>query len=33
MFADMGYKIFRRSISWSRIYPNGDEIEPNQKRN
>ena len=31
MFADMGYKTFRMSISWSRIFPNGDETEPNQK--
>ena len=31
MFANMGFKAFRLSIDWSRIYPNGDEDEPNQK--
>ncbi len=31
LFAEMGFKIFRMSISWSRIYPNGDETTPNQK--
>lgn len=31
MLADMGLKIFRTSISWSRIFPNGDELEPNQE--
>ncbi|WP_028042762.1 glycoside hydrolase family 1 protein [Candidatus Stoquefichus massiliensis] len=31
MFADMGFKMFRMSISWSRIYPTGIEEEPNQK--
>jgi 6-phospho-beta-glucosidase len=31
LFAEMGFKIFRMSISWSRIFPHGDESEPNQK--
>lgn len=30
LFAEMGFKIFRMSISWSRIFPHGDENEPNQ---
>lgn len=28
--AGMGFKAFRTSISWSRIFPNGDETEPNE---
>lgn len=31
LFAEMGFKIFRMSIAWSRIYPNGIEVEPNQE--
>ena len=31
LFADLGFKVFRTSIAWSRIFPNGDEIEPNEK--
>ena len=31
LFAEMGFKTFRMSISWSRLYPNGDEETPNQK--
>lgn len=31
LFAEMGFKMFRMSISWSRIYPHGDEEKPNQK--
>ncbi len=27
----MGFKMFRMSISWSRLYPHGDENEPNQE--
>lgn len=27
--AEMGFKVFRLSIAWTRIYPNGDELEPN----
>ncbi|UUX33251.1 glycoside hydrolase family 1 protein [Fundicoccus culcitae] len=29
LFAEMGFKVFRLSLSWSRIFPNGDENEPN----
>lgn len=31
LFAEMGFKIFRTSIAWSRIFPNGDELTPNEK--
>lgn len=31
MFAEMGFKTFRLSIAWSRIYPNGDEPMPNEE--
>ncbi len=27
----MGFKTFRLSIAWSRIFPNGDDKEPNEK--
>lgn len=30
LFAEMGFKVFRTSISWPRIFPNGDELEPNE---
>ena len=30
MFAEMGFKVFRTSIAWSRIFPSGDEEEPNE---
>lgn len=30
LFAEMGFKIFRMSISWARIFPNGIEEKPNQ---
>ncbi|MEE0154393.1 MAG: 6-phospho-beta-glucosidase [Agathobaculum butyriciproducens] len=30
LFAKMGFKCFRTSISWSRIFPKGDEAEPNE---
>jgi 6-phospho-beta-glucosidase len=30
LFAEMGFKVYRFSIAWSRIYPNGDEAEPNE---
>ena len=30
LFAEMGFKCFRFSIAWSRIFPNGDETEPNE---
>lgn len=31
LFAEMGFKAFRTSISWARIFPNGDDLEPNEK--
>ena len=31
MMAEMGFKVFRTSIAWSRIFPRGDEEKPNQK--
>ena len=31
LFAEMGFKTFRLSIAWSRIFPNGDDKEPNEK--
>ena len=30
LFAEMGFKVLRVSIAWSRIFPNGDEKEPNE---
>ena len=30
LFAEMGFKVFRTSIAWSRIYPNGDDAAPNE---
>ena len=30
LFAEMGFKVFRLSIAWSRIFPNGDESTPNE---
>ena len=30
LFAEMGFNIFRMSISWSRIFPKGNEDKPNQ---
>ena len=30
LFAEMGFKAFRMSIAWSRIFPAGDELEPNE---
>lgn len=29
LFAEMGFKVYRMSISWSRLYPHGDEKTPN----
>lgn len=31
LFKKLGLKCFRMSITWSRIYPNGDESEPNKE--
>ncbi len=31
LFAEMGFKVFRTSFAWSRIFPNGDDTEPNEK--
>lgn len=30
LFAEMGFKCFRTSIAWTRIFPNGDDTEPNE---
>ena len=30
LFAEMGFKTFRMSIAWSRIFPNGTDAEPNE---
>lgn len=30
LFAEMGFGVYRFSIAWSRIFPNGDETEPNE---
>lgn len=31
LFAEMGFKCFRTSINWTRIFPTGMETEPNEK--
>lgn len=31
LMAEMGFKVFRLSIGWSRIFPNGDDAEPNEE--
>ena len=31
LFAEMGFKTYRLSIAWSRIFPKGDEAEPNEE--
>jgi 6-phospho-beta-glucosidase len=31
LFAEMGFRMFRMSINWTRIFPNGDDETPNQK--
>lgn len=31
MFAEMGFSTFRMSIAWTRIFPNGDEDQPNEE--
>lgn len=30
LFAEMGFKIYRMSINWTRIYPNGDDLHANE---
>ncbi|WP_433945040.1 glycoside hydrolase family 1 protein [Paenibacillus sp. SN-8-1] len=30
LLAEMGFKTFRTSIDWSRVFPKGDETEPNE---
>ena len=30
LFAEMGFKSYRFSIAWARIFPNGDEVIPNE---
>lgn len=30
LFAELGFKAFRMSIHWSRIFPNGYDLEPNE---
>ena len=30
LMAEMGFKTFRLSIAWTRIFPNGDEEKPNE---
>lgn len=31
LFGEMGFKTFRLSISWARIFPNGDDLQPNEE--
>ena len=31
LFAKMGFTVYRFSIAWSRIFPNGDDAEPNEE--
>ena len=31
LFAEMGFKVFRLSLSWTRIFPNGDDEIPNEE--
>ena len=31
LFAEMGFKTYRCSIAWSRIFPEGDEEQPNEE--
>ena len=30
LFAEMGFKAYRMSIAWTRIFPNGDDAKPNE---
>lgn len=31
LFGEMGFKTYRLSIAWTRIFPKGDELEPNEE--
>ncbi|MBR0283174.1 MAG: family 1 glycosylhydrolase [Oscillibacter sp.] len=31
LFAEMGFKVFRLSVAWSRIFPTGEEEQPNEE--
>ncbi len=31
LFAEMGFKALRVSVSWARIFPNGDDAQPNEQ--
>ena len=31
LFGEMGFKVYRFSVSWSRIFPKGDETSPNEE--
>lgn len=31
LLAEMGFSVFRFSIAWSRVFPNGDDTTPNEK--
>lgn len=31
LFGEMGFNVFRMSIAWSRIFPNGDDLEPSEE--
>ena len=31
LFAEMGFSVYRLSIGWTRIFPKGDESEPNEE--
>lgn len=31
LFGEMGFKVYRMSIAWTRIFPRGDEMEPNEE--
>lgn len=31
IFAEMGFRVYHMSIAWSRIFPHGDDAEPNEE--
>ena len=31
LFAELGFKVFRMSVAWTRIFPNGDDPQPNEE--